>query len=101
MTHRTPDEIRAREDARRARAEAEDARYAAELAADPWEIFRAVADRYRDKFGTVPDTWRIDLDRLPVLAEAMEAAMRTGRRLSVNEASKITGCTPLPLGTVG
>lgn len=101
MTHRSLDEIRAWEDMRRARDEAEERAREVELAAGPWQLFLLVADRYRDKFGTVPDFWRIHPNSLTPLAAAMKCAMQAGRALTVDEASKITGCEPPPLGTVG
>jgi uncharacterized protein involved in type VI secretion and phage assembly len=60
-----------------------------------------VETQYRNRFGTVPDTRRIDPDRLPPLTSAMTAALQNGRGLTVDEATEITGITPLPLGAVG
>jgi hypothetical protein len=61
----------------------------------------AAMDRYRDAFGTTPDTWRMNPARGPALIAAMDAALHAGRALTVDEASAVTGCKPPPLGTVG
>jgi ABC-type branched-subunit amino acid transport system substrate-binding protein len=69
--------------------------------ADPLTAFAPVAEAYRRRFRREVWTWRMDWDRLPALAAAMQAAMQAGEPLSCDEATSITGVSPPPLGADG
>jgi precorrin-3B methylase len=43
----------------------------------------------------------MDMDRLPALTAAMQAAMRAGEPLTCDEATALTGVSPPPLDGVG